>query len=96
MPGTRRRPIRASSTYYGNTDIVVTSGGDNDSGMFEPNLNDQHFLPFEGAGAISTWTLSLPGPLCTLDYMTISDVILHLRYTARSGGSALAVQRARS
>ena len=27
--------------YYGGTDIVVTSSGDNDSGMFEPNLNDQ-------------------------------------------------------
>jgi hypothetical protein len=78
--------------YYGNTDIVVTSSGDNDSGMFEPNLNDQRFLPFEGAGAISVWTLSLPGPLRVFDYMTISDVILHIRYTARSGGSALAAQ----
>jgi hypothetical protein len=78
--------------YYGNTDIVVTSSGDNDSGMFEPNLNDQRFLPFEGAGAIGTWTLSLPGPLRVFDYMTISDVILHLRYTARSGGGALAAQ----
>lgn len=76
--------------YYGNTDIEVTSSGDNDSGMFEPNLNDQRFLPFEGAGAISTWTLSLPGPLRTVDYMTISDVILHLRYAARPCGSALA------
>jgi Tc toxin complex TcA C-terminal TcB-binding domain len=78
--------------YYSSTDIVVTSSGDNDSGMFEPNLNDQRLLPFEGAGAISTWTLSLPSPLRTFDYMTISDVILHIRHTARSGGSALAAQ----
>jgi hypothetical protein len=78
--------------YYGNTDMVVTSSGDNDSGMFEPNLNDQRFLPFEGSGAIGTWTLSLPGPLRTFDYMTISDMILHIRYTARSGGRALADQ----
>jgi len=78
--------------YYGSTDMVVTSSGDDDSGMFEPNLNDQRFLPFEGAGVISTWTLSLPGPLRSFDYLTISDVILHLRYTARSGGAALAAQ----
>jgi hypothetical protein len=78
--------------YYGSTDVIVTSSGDNDSGMFEPNLNDQRFLPFEGAGAISTWTLSLPGPLRAFDYMSISDVILHLRYTARSGGGALAAR----
>ena len=77
---------------YGATDMLVTSSGDNDSGMFEPNLNDQRFLPFEGAGTISTWTLSLPGALRAFDYMTISDVILHVRYTARDGGGATAVQ----
>jgi Tc toxin complex TcA C-terminal TcB-binding domain len=26
--------------YWGSTDIVATNSGDNDSGMFEPNLND--------------------------------------------------------
>ena len=80
--------------YYGSTDIVVTSSGTNDSGMFEPNLQDGRFLPFEGAGAISTpGPSSLPGPTArTFDYMTISDVILHVRYTARSGGNALAAQ----
>ena len=28
--------------------------------MFETNLRDERFLPFEGAGAISTWKLDLP------------------------------------
>ena len=46
--------------YFGATDVIVTSGGTNDSGMFETNLRDERFLPFEGAGAISTWNLSLP------------------------------------
>src|SRR5262249_24701005 len=45
-------------------------------------------LPFEGAGAISTWTLGLPG-IPAFDYSTIIDVILHVRYTARDGGQAL-------
>src|SRR5262249_49322465 len=63
--------------YFGSTDVIVTSGSVNDSGMFETNLRDERFLPFEGAGAISTWTLTLPQKLRTFDYMTISDVIVH-------------------
>jgi hypothetical protein len=74
---------------YGSTDVIVTSGGTNDSGMFETNLRDERFLPFEGAGAISTWNLSLPAELRSFDYMTISDVILHIRYTARDAGDPL-------
>jgi hypothetical protein len=43
-------------------------------------------MPFEGAGAISTWQLSLPETLRVFDYGTISDVILHLSYTADFDG----------
>jgi Tc toxin complex TcA C-terminal TcB-binding domain len=43
------------------------------------------YLPFEGAGAISTWQLELTkeSQLRQFNYDTISDVILHLRYTSR-------------
>ena len=75
--------------YFGATDVIVTSGASNDSGMFEMNLRDERFLPFEGAGAISSWTLTLPGDLRAFDYSTISDVILHIRYTAREAGDPL-------
>jgi hypothetical protein len=78
--------------YFGATDVVVTSSGTNDSGMFETNLRDERFLPFEGAGAISTWKLSLTTQLRAFDYMTISDVILHIRYTAREAGDPLGSQ----
>ena len=78
--------------YFGATDVIVTSNGTNDSGMFETNLRDERFLPFEGAGAISSWRLSLPTPLRNFDYTTISDVILHIRYTARDGGDQLGTQ----
>jgi Tc toxin complex TcA C-terminal TcB-binding domain len=78
--------------YFGPTDVIVTSGGTNDAGMFETNLRDERFLPFEGAGAISTWNLSLPAQLRSFDYTTISDVILHIRYTARQAGEPLAAQ----
>jgi hypothetical protein len=71
-------------------EAIVTSTGQNDAGLFEPNMRDERYLPFEGAGAASTWHLELPAEFKTFDYNTISDVILHLRYTARDGGDALA------
>jgi hypothetical protein len=78
--------------YFGSTDTIVTSTGSMDSGMFETNLRDERFLPFEGAGAISTWSLSLPAELPAFDYTTVSDVILHIRYTARQAGDPLGSQ----
>ena len=74
---------------FGGAQSVVTTSGTNDSGMFETNLRDERFLPFEGAGAISTWRLELPGEFRTFDYASIADAILHIRYTAREGGVAL-------
>jgi hypothetical protein len=68
---------------------IVTSGGQNDSGLFEKNLRDERFLPCEGAGAISTWHIELPNEFRQFDYDTISDVVLHLQYTARPGGGLL-------
>ncbi|MDP9353437.1 MAG: toxin, partial [Chloroflexota bacterium] len=44
---------------------------------------------FEGAGVVSTWKLELPTNFRQFDYDTISDVILHVRYTARQGGEPL-------
>jgi hypothetical protein len=67
---------------------IATSSGQNDSGMFELSFNDARYLPFEGAGAISTWQLDLveARELRQFEYQTISDAILHLRYTAREDG----------
>jgi hypothetical protein len=78
--------------YFGSVQSVVTSGASSDSGMFETNLRDERFLPFEGAGAESTWRLELPSDFRPFDYATLSDVILHVRYTARQGGEALGNQ----
>lgn len=68
---------------------IATSHGQNDSGMFELNFRDERYLPFEYAGAISTWRLELPTEVKQFDYNTISDVIVHVKYTAREGGSGL-------
>jgi len=82
------------SDYYGSTQAVVTSSAQNDAGLFEANPRDERYLPFEHAGAISTWQLQLPanpsaGEPTSFDYDTISDVVLHIRYTAREGGEVL-------
>ena len=80
--------------YTGTLQSIATSSANNDSGLFETNLRDERFLPFENAGAVSTWKLELPGDYRAFDYGTISDVILHIRYTARQGVDAARVKGA--
>lgn len=75
--------------YYGSIQSVATSSGQNDSGLFEANLRDERYLPFEGAGVISTWRIELPDQFRQFDYDSIADIILHVRYTSREGGALL-------
>jgi hypothetical protein len=77
------------SDHFGSLQSIVTSSGQNDAGLFEANLRDERYLPFEGSGAVSEWQLELPSEVRQFNYDTISDVIIHLRYTAREGGVAL-------
>jgi hypothetical protein len=88
-PHARAEDDTRFADYFGGVQSIVTSGGSRDSGTFETNLHEDRFLPFEGAGAISTWRLELPSDFRAFDYMTISDAVLHLRYTARDGGDLL-------
>ncbi|KAL7928800.1 hypothetical protein V8C35DRAFT_317064 [Trichoderma chlorosporum] len=48
--------------------------------------NKDKYGPFEGAGAISDWQIRLPSAVRPFDYDTISDVLLHIKYTAFNGG----------
>jgi len=73
---------------------IVTSGAQNDSGLFEANLRDERYLPFENAGVISSWSLELLGKPRPFDYDTIADIILTIRYTARSEGSRASAEQA--
>jgi hypothetical protein len=73
----------------GGAQSIVTSTGHDDAGMFQTNLDDERYLPFEGAGAIGAWRIELPETFRQFDYDSITDVILHLRYTARDGGGPL-------
>jgi hypothetical protein len=70
---------------------IAASSAQNDSGVFELSFRDERYLPFEGAGAVSDWSLELFNdntpdfgkPLRQFDYGTITDAILHVKYTAR-------------
>jgi len=71
---------------------IATSSGQNDNGVFELNFRDDRYLPFEGAGVISRWKLECNGrymvdgkliDLSQFSHDSISDIILHIRYTAR-------------
>lgn len=74
----------------GTIQSIATSNAQNDSGIFELNFRDERYLPFEGTGAISSWRLELPKKdLSQFDYDTISDVIVHIKYTSREGGSTV-------
>lgn len=92
---------RFSSQYSASTNTIATSTGQNDNGLFELNFRDERYLPFEGAGAISTWKIELSGKwrtpgdpvkminLAPFDFSTVIDVIFHIRYTSRFGEVAL-------
>lgn len=71
------------------TESIATSTAQNDSGMFEVNFRDERYLPFEGGGAVSRWRIELPKETNAFDFNTLSDVVLHLKYTAREGGEIL-------
>jgi hypothetical protein len=68
---------------------IAVSSGQNDAGVFELNFRDERYMPFENAGAISQWQLSLPTTLQQFDYDSIADVVIQIRYTSVDGGQAL-------
>lgn len=71
---------------------IATSSAQNDSGVFELNFKDERYLPFEGKGAVSRWTLelsSVSSEVAQFDQSTIADVIVHMKYTSRDKGSAI-------
>jgi hypothetical protein len=87
----RRKPNYADArdVHHDAIQSIVTSTALNDSGLFEPNMQDQRYLPFEGCGAVSRFRLELMNPR-QFDVTTISDAILAMSYTARDGGGVSA------
>ncbi|MEX3773521.1 neuraminidase-like domain-containing protein [Pseudomonas sp. MYb118] len=74
-----------------NQQIAISSGVD-DAGMHQMSMSDDgRYFAFEGTGAVSTWRLEFPRSNTEEQQKIINsmtDVIMHLRYTAKSGGPA--------
>jgi hypothetical protein len=86
------QPVASDPRFFYNfaaAQSIATSTAQNDSGMFEVSFRDERYLPFEGAGAVSQWLISMPQDSNAFDFETITDVILNLKYTARDGGASL-------
>ena len=67
---------------------IALSHGVDDNGMFQLNFQDERYLPFEYTGAVSRWSLVFPNAeaqKAVLD--SLNDIIVHVSYTARQGGS---------
>ncbi|KAJ4154955.1 hypothetical protein LMH87_000225 [Akanthomyces muscarius] len=81
------------ATRYAGTEAIATSTGQNDSGLFEVSFADTRYLPFEYSGAVSRWRLELPLENNQFDFDSLSDVIMHISFTAREGGPEFQRQR---
>jgi hypothetical protein len=72
---------------------IALGNGQDDPGLFvtaiASNLTDQRYVPFENAGAISSWHLDMPEANNEVDLSTVGDIVLHLYYTALEGGDRL-------
>ena len=93
---TRLRPRRARTTLASATTSAACSPSSpapasNDSGLFETNLRDERLPAVRGLRGDQPVAARTARPTCAqFDYDTISDVVLHLRYTAREGGAGAA------
>lgn len=76
-------------TMFGAISSIATSHAQNDNGLFELNFNDERYLPFEGAGVISDWQISMPKENNYFDFDSLSDAVIHINYTSRNGGGQL-------
>jgi hypothetical protein len=89
-------PGSGTDTRFASTNVpilaIAVSTGQADAGVFELTFTGDRYMPFEGAGAISAWSLQLPSTLRPFEYGSIADVILTMRYTSVEGGSQLADQ----
>jgi len=66
--------IRLSPNPAFGTQTIATSTGQADLGLFEDNLHDERWRPFEGQGAICTMNLVLDPRDNNFDFTTITDV----------------------
>ncbi len=94
LTATAAPPPGGVTTRFFNAQSICTSAGRADAGLFELAFRDERLLPFEGAGAHyedgKQWRFELSGGN-EFSFDSISDLVLHVNYTARQGRSAASV-----
>jgi hypothetical protein len=89
-PQTTDSPDNRFATTNIPISAIATSNCQSDAGVFDLDFRgSERYLPFEGAGAISTWSLQLPDAFRQFDYSTIADAVMTVRYTSVNGGDQL-------
>jgi len=78
-PGVLRSSSRSAKQFSVNRGV-------DDDGVFHIDFSDEHYSPFEGAGAVSRWELRIPKAFNKSDFTSLTDVIINVHYTAIDGG----------
>jgi len=74
---------------------VAISGDLDDAGAQGARQGEERYLPFEGTGAVSRWTLTFPRHASAHQqalFDGLQDIIVHVRYYAVDGGKPFAEQ----
>jgi hypothetical protein len=75
---------------YGAKEAIATSSGQYDSGLFELNLHDERYLPFEFHGAACRLRIEMPPENNFFPILeTMTDTLIAVNYTTREGGEML-------
>ena len=74
---------------YGAREAIVTSTGQKDSGLFQLDLNDPRYLPFEYMGAVCRVRIELPAENNYFPRHSVTDAILSFGLLSREGGPLL-------
>lgn len=74
---------------YASCRAIATSSGQRDFGMFEHNLRDERYLPFEGEGVDCEVEVEFGHELSPIDVQAATDMVLTFLYTSRAGGERL-------
>lgn len=76
--------------YAGVPQKIVLGNAQDDPGLFENQIHyqitDPRYLPFENGGTISSWHLDMNQQNNEIDLSKVTDVVVHLYYTALDGG----------
>ncbi|MCX6674441.1 MAG: neuraminidase-like domain-containing protein [Methanothrix sp.] len=75
--------------WRANQQVAVSRVNERDAGMFYMDfIFDNRYFPFEGTGLVSSWRLEIPQAsnpdLVDNKVLDIDDVLIHIRYTAKS------------